>query len=126
MLDLTQAKSFLKLDSADTTEDALLSGWLLDLAAAFRVESKRRWAVEGEPALMVAIDPEADPVQYRFVSYIDPTVLSPDEQRTADQWLRFTLGHWYENRQTVAVGLNLVETPETANKLMKLLREPTL
>jgi hypothetical protein len=53
-------------------------------------------------------------------------VLSPDEQAMADQYILLTLGHWYENRGTVAVGLNVTEVPFTAQLLMNSLREPTL
>ena len=123
MLTLAQAVAYLKSDPAD---NAVVADLLPVVEAAFRVESKRRWPAVGEPALTVAVDPLAVPIVLRFVAWVDPAALSPDEQIVADQWMRFTLGHYYENRQTVAVGLNMTEVPETARKLMNLLRSPTI
>jgi hypothetical protein len=123
MLTTEEARAYLKADPAD---DAVVAGFLTALQATFRVESKRRWPAEGEPALTVVVDPAADPLEYRFIGWVDSAVLSPDEVPIAEQWVKFTLGHWYENRQSVAVGLNVMEVPDTANKLMKLLRSPTL
>jgi len=59
-------------------------------------------------------------------AFVDPAVLTPREQLLGAQWLLLTLGHWYENRSTVAVGLNVTEVPHTAGMLMNILREPTL
>lgn len=126
MLTLAQAKSYLKLDAAVSPEDALLTDLLAGVLGTFRAESKRRWPATNEPAIMVAVDPLAVPVVFLFVRWADPAVLTADEQSVAGQWLRLTLGHWYENRQSVAVGLNVVEVPHTARMLMNLLREPTL
>lgn len=126
MLTLAQVKTHLKLDLAATDEDALLSGYLAAALGLFRTESKRRWPEVGEPALAKASDPAAVPPTLVFVRYIDPAVLSPDEQAMADQYQLLTVGHWYENRQTVVVGLNVSEVPATAKMLMNILREPTL
>lgn len=126
MLTLAQVKAHLKLDPTATDEDELLTGYLAAARGAFRTESKRRWPAEGEPALVKVTDPEAEPPTAVFVGYVDPAVLSEDEQAIAGQWLLLTLGHWYENRQTVAVGLNVTEVPHTAKMLMNLLREPTI
>lgn len=126
MLTLAQLKAHLKLDAADPAEDALLGDYLATALAAFFAESKRRRAVVGEPAVVRVTDPTAAPPVTEFVRYVDPAVLSPAEELIAGQWLRLTLGHWYENRQSVAVGLNVAEVPLTAQKLMNLLREPTL
>ena len=122
MLTLDQAKAHLKLAPAATDEDALLSDYLSAALAVFRVESKRRWPVEGEPALVTITDPPTA----QFVRYLDPAVLSDDEQTTALQWLRFYLGHLYENRQPVIVGVNVAQVPATCTALMNLLREPTI
>jgi len=124
MLTLDQAKAFLRVTSDE--DDADIAAQLVTVQAAFRVESKRRWPAVGEPALTQVIDPDADPLAFRFVRWADPVVLSPDEQELAGQWMRFTLGHWYENRQSVAVGLNVTEVPDTARRLMSMLREPTI
>ena len=126
MLTLAQVKTHLKLDLAATDEDALLSGYLAAALGQFRTESKRRWPEVGEPVLAKASDPAAVPPTLVFVRYIDPAVLSPDEQAMADQYQLLTVGHWYENRQTVVVGLNVSEVPATAKMLMNILREPTL
>jgi len=126
MLTLDQAKAHLKLDPAATDEDALLTGYLNAALATFRQHSKRRWPAEGEPAVMAVVAPLAEPLTYRLVAFVDPAVLSEDEQVIAQQWLLLTLGHWYENRATVTVGVNLVEVPHTAQMLMNLLRTPTL
>ena len=126
LLTLADLKAHLRLNPADESEDASLQAYLDAAVGLFRKESKRRWPEEGEPALTKVIDPEAAPLQYRFVAYVDPAVLSPDEQAIAAQWLRLTLGHWYENRQTVIVGVNVTEVPHTAKMLMNHLREPTL
>ena len=126
MLTLAQVKTHLRLDLAATDEDVLLSGYLAAATGMFRTESKRRWPALGEPALAVASDPATNPPTLAFVRYADPAVLSPDEQAMADQYVLLTVGHFYENRQTVVVGLNVTEVPATAQKLMNILREPTL
>jgi hypothetical protein len=126
MLTLPLLKEHLKLAPDDTTEDALLTAYLAAAVGTFKVESKRRWPKVGEPAFASAKDPEATPPELVFVAYVDHVVLSPDEQAMADQYILLTLGHWYENRGSVAVGLNVTEVPQTAQMLMKLLREPTL
>jgi hypothetical protein len=126
MLTLADVKAHLKLDPADISEDALLTGLLAAAVGTFRTISKRRWPVQGEPALATASDPTANPPELAFVGYVAPAVLSPDEQAMADQYILLTLGHWYENRGTVAVGLNVTEVPFTAQLLMNSLREPTL
>lgn len=126
MLTLAELKAHLRLLPDDTSEDVDLLDYLASAVGLFRTHSKRRWPEVGEPALTAVIDPDANPLTYRFVRFVDRAVLSPDEQATAKQWLKLTLGHWYENRQTVAVGLNVTEVPETAKALMKTLRVPTL
>jgi hypothetical protein len=126
MLTLALLKEHLKLDPSDTTEDVLLTAYLAAAVGMFKVHSKRRWPVTGEPALAVASDPEANPPVLVFARFVDPVALSPDEQAIATQYLLLTLGHWYENRGTVAVGLNVTEVPHTATALMNLLREPTI
>jgi hypothetical protein len=126
MLTLDQVKTHLKLTPDDTTEDALLTGYLAAALGTFRITSKRRWPEIGEPALAKASDPATNPPTLVFARYIDPTALNPDEQAMADQYILLQLGHWFENRGTVAVGLNLTEVPHTATMLMNILREPTL
>lgn len=126
MLTLADVKVHLKLDPTDTSEDVLLTGYLSAAVGMFRVQSKRRWPIMGELALATASDPATTPPTLVFVRYADYTVLSPDEQAMADQYILLTLGHWYENRGTVAVGVTLTEVPHTAQLLMSLLREPTL
>jgi hypothetical protein len=126
MLTLDLLKEHLKLAPDDTTEDALLTAYLAAAVGMFRIESKRRWPKVGEPAFASAKDPEATPPELVFVAYVDRTALSPDEQAIASQYLLLTLGHWYENRGSVSVGVNVTEVPDTAKALMKLLREPTL
>ena len=123
MLTLSDARDYLKADPAD---DTVVQALLTTALSVFRVESKRRWPAAGEPALVVVTDPATDPPTTQFVRYVDEAVLSPDEQQIALHWMRFTLAHWYENRQTVAVGLNVMEVPHTAQRLMNLLRTPTL
>jgi hypothetical protein len=126
MLTLDLLKEHLKLDPSDTTEDALLTAYLAAAVGMFKVHSKRRWPDIGELTLAKAKDPEANPPELVFVRYVDHAALSPDDQAMANQYLLLTLGHWYENRGTVAVGVNVMEVPQTAESLMKLLREPTL
>ena len=126
MLTLAQVKTHLKLDLAATDEDVLLQGYLAAARGMLLTLSKRRWPEVGEPALAKASDPAAVPPLLVFVSYLDPAVFSPDEQAMADQYILLTVGHWYENRQTVIVGLNVSEVPGTAQLLMNILREPTL
>ncbi len=128
MLTLPDLKAHLKLDPAATDEDALLTGYLTAALGVFKTQSKRRWPVEGEPALVRVLDPTAEPPTTEFVAYVDQAVLNADDQAIADQWLRFTLGHWYENKQTVVADVRAVavEVPHTAQLLMNLLREPTL
>ena len=126
MLTLDQAKAFLRIAAPDTGEDAALVAWLTGTLAAFRLESKRRWPIATEPYATRTDSSTTPPTVTVLDYYADPAALSADEQAVADHWLRFTLGHWYENRQTVAVGLNMTEIPETARKLMSLLRRPTI
>jgi hypothetical protein len=126
MLTLDQVKAHLKLDLTATDEDVLLTGILAAALGTFRTLSKRRWPDIGEPVLAKASDPATNPPVLVFARYIDPAALSPDEQAMADQYIMLTVGHWYENRGTVAVGLNLTEVPQTAQMLMNILREPTL
>jgi len=126
MLTLADAKAHLKLDLTDTSEDELLQAYVDSVQAAFEIESKRRWPVEGEPALVTVLDPTTEPPTTKFLGYVDPAVLNEKEQKAASQWLRLVLGHWYENRGSVAVGLNVTEVPQTAKMLMNLVRVPTL
>lgn len=126
MLTLSDLKAHLKLDPADTSEDGLLTGYLAAAVGTFRTESKRRWPAVGEAVLATASDPTTTPPTLVFARYVDPAALSPDEQAMADQYILLILGHWYENRGSVTVGVNLTEVPQTAQMLMKLLREPTL
>jgi hypothetical protein len=126
MLTLDQVKAHLKLDPTAPDEDVLLTGILAAALGTFRTLSKRRWPDIGEPVLAKASDPTKNPPELVFARYIDPAALSPDEQAMADQYILLTVGHWYENRQTVVVGLNLTEVPQTAQLLMNILREPTI
>jgi hypothetical protein len=126
MLTLDQVKTHLKLDPTATDEDALLTGYLAAALGTFLTLSKRRWPEVGEPTLAKASDPATNPPTLVFIRYADYTVLSPNEQAMADQYILLTLGHWYENRGTVTVGINVTEVPQTAQMLMNLLREPTL
>jgi hypothetical protein len=126
MLTLDLVKTHLKLDLAATDEDALLNGYLAAAEGMFLTVSKRRWPEVGEPAIAKASDPATVPPTLVFVRYLDPAVLSPNEQAMADQYILLTVGHFYENRQTVIVGVNVAEVPQTAQMLMNVLREPTL
>jgi len=126
MLTLDLVKAHLKLDLAATDEDALLSGYLAAAQGTFLTVSKRRWPEVGEPALAKASDPTTVPPTLVLVRYVDPAALNPSEQAMADQYILLTVGHWYENRQTVIVGVNVTEVPATAQMLLNILREPTL
>lgn len=126
MLTLDLVKAHLRLDPADTSEDALLNVYLRAATGTFLTLSKRRWPVVNEPALAQATDPATVPPTLTFVEYEDPAVLGPDEQATADAYILLTVGHLYENRQTVVVGVNVTEVPAGAQALMNILREPTL
>ncbi|MGY3091088.1 hypothetical protein ACVWYF_004152 [Hymenobacter sp. UYAg731] len=128
MLTLDQVKAHLRLSAVDTTEDATVGLYLASAQAAFKVESKRRWPEEGEPTITAVIDPAAVPLAYRFISFVDPAVLSPDEQAMALQWVLLAIGHWYENRQSVITDVRAVavKVPETCQKLMNLIRVPTI
>ena len=64
-----------------------------------------------------------DAVQVRYRAGYATAADVPVEIRA---WVLLTLGHWYENRQSVAVGLNVSEVPHTARQLMNLIREPSL
>jgi hypothetical protein len=126
MLTLDQVKAHLKVDLTDTSEDVLLTGYLAAALGTFRTLSRRRWPDVGEVSLAKASDPTTIPPTLVFARYVDPAALSPDEQAMADQYILLTLGHWFENRGIVAVGLNVTEVPQTAQMLMNILREPTL
>jgi hypothetical protein len=128
MLTLPTVKAHLKLDPADTSEDVLLGIYLKAAQGAFKVESKRRWPEMGEPALVKVTDPTTTPPTTAFVGYVDPAVLSEDEQALAQAWLLLTTAHLYENRQPVIADTRAVavEVPLTARALMNLIREPTI
>jgi hypothetical protein len=128
-LTLATVKVHLKLDPADTSEDALLSGYLRAAIGTFRTHSKRRWPETNEPVdTLVVTDNSTVPatVTTTVLGYTDPAVLNADEQAAAESWLLLTLGHLYENRQSVVVGLNLTELPLASKFLMNMLREPTI
>lgn len=125
-LTLATVKVHLKLDPADVSEDALLSGYLRVAIGTFRTLSKRRWPEATEPVKVVITDPTTVPPTGVVTGYTDPAVLDEDGQGVAEAWLLLTLGHLYENRQSVAVGLNLTELPLGCKYLMDMLREPTL
>ncbi|MDO7888282.1 hypothetical protein [Hymenobacter cheonanensis] len=128
MLTLALLKAHLKLDAAPGDEDPLLQAYLAAALGAFKVESKRRWPVVGEPAIVKTTDPIATPPTTEFVAYVDPAVLSADEQALADQWLRLAIGHWYENKQEVLADVRAVavQVPMACGYLMNLVRTPTL
>jgi hypothetical protein len=125
-LTLATVKVHLKLDPADVSEDALLGAYLRAAIGTFRVHSKRRWPEAKEPVNVVITDPTTVPPTGVVTGYIDPAVLNADQQEIAQAWLLLTLGHLYENRQSVAVGLNVTEVPQGCQYLMNMLREPTL
>ena len=129
MLSLDQLKAHLKLSLTDTGQDGELMGYLNAALGTFRKESKRRWPVEGEPrytALGVVASSSA-PVLVEL-GYIDPAVLSEDEQAMALQWLRLMVGHLYENRQDAVTDtrVQVAQTPKACTYLMNLLRDATL
>ncbi|MGI4862422.1 MAG: head-tail connector protein [Janthinobacterium lividum] len=128
-LTLATVKAHLKLDPSATDEDVLLGGYLKAAVGMFRTESKRRWPAADEPVdVLVTTDNNTLPptITTTVLGYTDPAVLNADEQGVAEAWLLLTLGHLYENRQSVAVGLNVTEVPLTCQALMKILREPTI
>jgi hypothetical protein len=125
-LTLATVKVHLKLDPADLSEDALLTTYLRAAIGTFRTHSKRRWPEANEPVNVVITDPTTVPPTGVVTGYTDYRVLNADEQAMAESFLLLTLGHLYENRQSVAVGINLTELPLGCQYLMNLLREPTL
>ena len=113
-LTLQQVKDHLRTDPTSTVEDALLADYLLAAVAVFEQQSKRHFT---DPAAPLPIAPAvADPAN----------LVIPGEQEVGKTWLRFYLGHMYENRQSVAVSLHTLEVPDTCQLLMKILRAPTL
>ena len=127
MLTLATLKAHLKLLPADTSEDTLLTGYLAAALGTFKVLSKRRWPGSSELTL-TSTDNTTTPPTVTVLGYVDPAVLSADEQAIADQWQLLAIGHWYENRQAVVVDTRAVavEVPQTCDMLMNLVREPTL
>lgn len=114
-LTLDQVKLHLKLSPSATEEDSLLADIYLPAAVgAFAIESKRRWPKEQEPT-----DPNTG-------EYLDEKVLTELEQSVAKAWLLLTMGHLYENRGAVFVGINYNELPLGTRSLMNLIRVPTL
>lgn len=114
-LTLDQVKLHLKLSPSATEEDSLLVDIYLPAAVgAFAIESKRRWPKAEEPT-----NPDTG-------DYLDENVLTEVEQGVARAWLLLTLGHLYENRASVFVGVNLTELPLGTRSLMNLIRVPTL
>ncbi|MGI4736323.1 MAG: head-tail connector protein [Janthinobacterium lividum] len=120
MLTLAQVKTHLKLDAAEGPEDDLLRLYLSTAVATFEHTSKKRFPEPDEPTAPVQVGAAT------VAAIARPAVLTGREQLLGVQWLLLTLGHWYENRGTVAVGLNVTEVPHTAGMLMNILREPTL
>jgi len=125
-LTLDTVKVHLKLDSSATDEDVLLSAYLKAAVGTFRTESKRRWPEADEPVDVLVLDATTLPPTVQVLGYFDHRVLNADEQEMAQAWLLLTLGHLYENRGAVFVGLNLTELPLGCKYLMNLLREPTI
>ena len=114
-LTLDQVKAHLKLSPSATEEDSLLEGIYLPAAlGAFFIESKRRWPKEEEPT-----NPDTG-------EYLDERVLTENEQGVTRAWLLLTMGHLYENRGAVFVGINFTELPLGCASLMNLIRVPTL
>lgn len=125
---LTALKTHLKLLPADTSEDTLLAVYQAAALGAFKVLSKRRWPADGEPFLSKVVDADAIPPTTAFLAWVDPAVLTIEEQAIAEQWQLLAIGHWYENRQSVVVDTRAaaIEVPQTCDMLMSLVREPTL
>ena len=112
---LAEVKTHLKLSASATGEDSLLADIYLPAAAgAFLLESKRRWPKDQEPT-----DPKTG-------AYLDENVLNVAEQAVGRAWILLTMGHLYENRAAVFVGLNVTELPLGTRSLMNLIRVPTL
>jgi hypothetical protein len=128
MLDLATVKAHLNLLPAETKDDALVRIYMAVALAAFKAESKRRWPADGEPVLAKVLNASAEPPTMQVLGYVDPAVLSADEQQLADQWQLFCIGHLYENRQEVIADVRAVavQVPQAGKYLMNLLREPTL
>ena len=112
-LTIQQVMDHLKTDPSNVAEVAILTDYLTTAVGVFQQMSKRKF-----------LDPATPPP-------VAPAVLSPvylvdDEVEVGKGWLRFYLGHMYENRQSVAVSLHTVEVPETCQLLMQILRVPSL
>lgn len=113
-LTLAQVKDHLRTDPTSNIEDALLGDYLIAAVAVFEQQSRRHFT---DPAAPAPIPPAvADPAY----------LVIPGEQEVGKAWLRFYLGHMYENRQSVAVSLHTLEVPETCQMLMKIIRVPAL
>ena len=112
-LTLQQVMDHLKTDPTNTAETAILTDYLTTAVAVFQQQSKRKFL---DPATPAPIAP----------AVLDPVYLQNDEIEVGRGWLRFYLGHMYENRQSVAVSLHTLEVPDTCQLLMRILRVPSL
>ncbi|GAC1605000.1 MAG: hypothetical protein NVS3B25_34300 [Hymenobacter sp.] len=108
-----QVADHLKTDPSNTSEAALLNDYLTAAVAVFQQQSRRKFL---DPSTPAPVPP----------AVLDPVYLVNDEVEVGKAWLRFYLGHMYENRQSVAVSLHTLEVPDTCQLLMRLIRVPAL
>lgn len=87
---------------------------------------------EGRPGVLLYTGSDVFPVLRR--GYAEPVrIRYTAGYKTAEevpalikQALLLTVGHWYEYRQNVVVGLNIAEVPQTAQMILGLHREHVL
>ena len=112
-LTLQQVMDHLKTDPSNVSELAILQDYLTTAVSVFQQQSKRKFL---DPATPAPIPPAVQ----------SPVYLVDDEIEVGKGWLRFYLGHMYENRQSVAVSLHTLEVPDTCQLLMRMLRAPSI
>lgn len=93
MIDLALVKSHLRVDG--TEEDALIQAYIDAAISAFELWTNRK---------LVAVLP--DPVENHLLI-----------TKSIEQGALLLIGHWYANRESVAVGVSVAEMPMATKSL---------
>ncbi len=96
MIDLALVKTHLKVDGDE--EDTLVQGYVDAAISTFELWTNRKLIAEG--------DPLPDPVDNALVI-----------TKAISQGALLLVGHWYANRETVAIGTIATELPMATNAL---------
>ncbi|HDS1693342.1 head-tail connector protein [Pseudomonas putida] len=96
MIDLATVKAHLRVDHDE--EDALIQGYSDAAISAFELWTNRKLIAEGEPLP-------------------DPVGNALGITKAIRQGALLLIGHWYASRETVAIGVTVIELPMATNAL---------